>query len=251
MGQLYDRIGAGYSTYRTPDPRIAAALTAALGDARSVVNVGAGTGSYEPTDRRVLAVEPSRTMIRQRPRSAHPVVRASANDLPLRDGAFDAALAVLTIHHWPDRARGLAELQRVARRRVVLLTHAHLQHFWLMDYFPGIERLDRESFPTDADMEHVLGPLGIRPVPVPHDCRDGFLGAYWRRPYAYLDPDVRAAISTFSKLAVGEVRDGIERLRADLASGAWRERYGALLVRATLDVGYRIVVAQSRGRSRA
>ncbi len=247
MAQLYDRIGVGYRALRVPDPRIAAAIDAALGDAASVANVGAGAGSYEPRDRRVIAIEPALTMIRQRAPDAAPVVCASATALPLRAGCVDAALAVLTVHHWPDRARGLAELRRVARRRVVILTHEHLDAFWLGDYFPGIRRIDREIFPTRADHERALGPVRVSAVPIPHDCSDGFLGAYWRRPHAYLDPAVRRAISSFAKLDEAEVRDGLARLRADLDSGAWRLRNADLLERETLDFGYRLVVAELGG----
>ena len=193
------------------------------------MNVGAGAGSYEPADRRVVAVEPSREMIRQRPARAAPVVQASATALPFATGAFDAALAVLTVHHWPDRARGLAELRRVARDRVVILTWApDAASFWLVEeYFPELVAVDRAIFPTRDELAHSLGPVELRPLPVPHDCVDGFLGAYWRRPHAYLDPAVRGAISTFSK--IGDVEAGLARLRSDLEDGTWRRRHGHLL----------------------
>jgi len=248
MAQLYDRIGVGYRALRVPDPRIAAAIGAALGDAASVANVGAGAGSYEPRDRRVIAIEPARTMIRQRERDAAPAVQASALALPLRDASVDAALAVLTIHHWPDRARGLAEMKRIARRRVVLLTHVMTQPFWLLEYFPGVLEIDRGSMPSLDELERALGPLRVTPLAIPHDCSDGFLGAYWRRPAAYLRADVRAAISSLARLAEGAMRDGVARLRADLDSGAWQRRHEELLGRAALDLGYRIVVAEHRAR---
>jgi SAM-dependent methyltransferase len=232
VAQLYDAIGRGYHAYRRPDSRVAAAITQALGPARSVVNVGAGAGSYEPTDRRLVAVEPSAAMIAQ----------ASATHLPFRDGAFDAGMAVLTVHHWPDRTRGLAELARVAADRVVLLTwDPGTAAFWLVDdYFPDIWAIDRPIFPTLDDLERVLGSIEVQPVPVPHDCSDGFVGAYWRRPEAYLDPGVRGAMSTFTKLRDPE--PGLARLRADLADGSWRRRHGDLLSRAELDLGYRLVI---------
>lgn len=251
MAQLYDQIGIGYGALRVPDPRIAAAIDAALGDARSVANVGAGTGSYEPRARRVVAIEPALTMIRQRPPEAAPAVRGAAGALPLRDASVDAALAVLTVHHWPDRARGLAELRRVARKRVVLLTHEPLASFWLADYLPGIRRIDRDVFPSPAELEGALGPLAVRAVPIPHDCRDGFLGAYWRRPRAYLDARVRSAISTFAKLDPRETASGLARLRADLASGAWTRRNRELLGRDAVDLGYRLVVAELTPAPRA
>ena len=242
--QLYDTIGQGYRAYRRPDPRVAGAITRALGNAGSVVNVGAGAGSYEPTDRRVVAVEPSAAMIAQRRPGSAPVAQASATHLPFRDGAFAAALAVLTVHHWPDRPRGLAELARVARDRVVLLTwDPATPSFWLVDeYFPEIWAIDRPIFPTLADLRGVLGAIEVRPLPVPHDCVDGFLGAYWRRPEAYLDPGVRGAISTFTKIR--DVEAGVARLRRDLADGTWLRRHADLLDRAQLDLGYRLVVAR-------
>jgi SAM-dependent methyltransferase len=242
--QIYDVIGSGYRAYRRPDPRIAAAITAALGDAATVVNVGAGAGSYEPTDRPVVAVEPAATMIAQRRPGAAPVVQASATHLPFRDASFAAALAVLTIHHWPDRPGGLAELLRVAHERVVLFTWDPAgPGFWLVDdYFPEIVTLDRPIFPSLEELGRRLGPLEVRSIPVPHDCTDGFLGAYWRRPEAYLDAGVRGAISTFSKLR--DVEPGLTRLRRDLADGTWHARHADLLDRSDLDLGYRLVIAR-------
>ena len=225
---------------------MAAAITHELGDAVTVVNVGAGAGSYEPTDRRVVAVEPSAAMIAQRPAGSAPVVQASATDLPFRDAGFAAALAVLTVHHWPDRARGLAEMARIARDRVVLLTWDPARpEFWLVEeYFPEVWVIDRPIFPTLEDLRRVLGPIEIRAVPIPADCTDGFLGAYWRRPEAYLDPGVRGAISTFAKLR--DVEPGLARLRADLADGTWLRRHADLLDRSEIDLGYRLVIARPR-----
>lgn len=244
---IYDTIGIGYAELRRPDPRIQAAITAALGAATSVVNVGAGAGSYEPTDRLLVAVEPSPAMIRQRPPGSAPAVRGTATHLPIADGAFDAALAILTVHHWPDRVQGLRELARVARDRVVVVNHDLTGiDFWLVDeYFPEIRAIDSGIFPTAAEFEAALGPVQMRPIPVPFDCSDGFLGAYWRRPQAYLEPSVRQAISTFSR--VSDVSAGVERLRADLADGSWERRHGALLRHDTLDLGYRLVVGRGLG----
>jgi SAM-dependent methyltransferase len=242
---LYDRLGVGYSAYRRADPRIAAQVDGALGAARTVLNVGAGTGSYEPAQRAVVAVEPSAEMVRQRGRAAAPVVRASADRLPFRDGAFDAALAILTIHHWPDWREGLREARRVARDRVVIVTwDPEHPGFWLVqEYVPEILALDRPLFPTLDALESVLGPLEIRPIPIPADCADGFLGAYWRRPEMFLDPGARRAISTFAKLGAAE--PGLERLRSDLADGTWAQRHAALLALSELDVGYRLLVARA------
>jgi SAM-dependent methyltransferase len=244
---VYDRIGSRYATTRRPDPRIAAAIAAALGDARTVVNVGAGAGAYEPADRTVVAVEPSWTMIAQRPPRAAPCTQGAAEQLPFRDRSLDASLGVLTTHHWADRAAGLGELRRVARRRVVLLTWDPdgSGDFWLTaEYLPEIMDLDRPRFPPVATLEGSLGPTRIIPVAVPHDCQDGFLGAFWRRPEAYLDPDVRNGISAFAQMAPEHVRRGLARLADDLRSGRWEARHGALRGRDSLDVGYRLVVAE-------
>ena len=239
---VYDRIGHGYAALRRPDPRIAAAIWQALADAETVLNVGAGAGSYEPTDRSVVALEPSLTMIRQRGESSVPVVRASATHLPFPDRSFDAVLAVLTIHHWHDRAGGLLELARVARSRVVIFTcDPSMGGFWLVqDYFPEIREIDRRILPTVDELKSILGDIEVRSVLIPWNCTDGFLGAYWRRPYAYLSLRVRSAISTFSKIS--DVEAGIRRLRRDLEDGTWSQRYGYLLNRDELDLGYRLVI---------
>jgi len=241
--QLYDEIGGGYRDYRRPDPRIASAISLALAGADTVLNVGAGTGSYEPADRSVIAVEPSLSMIRQRGAGAAPVIQAGATHLPFRDGAFAAALAVLTLHHWPDRAQGLAELARVARHRVVLLTwDPAAPNFWLVDdYFPALAAIDRPIFPTIDELRGAFAHMEVHALPIPHDCTDGFLGAYWRRPHAYLDPGVRGAMSTFTKL--DSLEPGLTRLRSDLDDGSWERRHGHLLPASDLDLGYRLVIA--------
>lgn len=250
MPPHYDTLGVGYARTRRPDPRIAAQLHAALGDAHRVLNVGAGTGSYEPADRDVVAAEPSRVMLRQRPAGSAPALQARAEALPFGDGAFDAVLGVLTLHHWADQAAGLAECARVARSRVVLLTwDPESDGFWLVrDYLPAFLALDRRQFPTLAAIRAALGgdaTIDVAPLPVPRDCADGFLGAYWARPHAYLDADVRAGISSFAR-AGAEASAGLDRLRADVESGAWEQRHAALRDRDTLDVGYRVVVGHRR-----
>lgn len=239
-GAIYDGIGEGYALRRRADPRIAAAIMSALGDARAIVNVGAGTGSYEPADRIVQAVEPSETMIDQRPAGAAPCVRASAELLPFEAGAFDAAMAVLTIHHWSDWRAGLREMRRVARRRIVLLSFdAEASNFWLTrDYFPDLMALDRRIMPKLSDLASELGEFHVAPVLVPHDCADGFLGAYWRRPNIYLDPVARGSMSSFAKI---DAENGLKKLARDLDSGAWRERYADLLTLDALDIGYRLL----------
>lgn len=239
---IYDglALAEGYAIRRRPEPRIASAILSALGDAGTVVNVGAGAGSYEPTDRIVQAVEPSKLMISQRAQDAAPCVQASAESLPFDAEAFDAAVAVLTIHHWSDWRAGLREMRRVARRRIVLLTFdAEASDFWLTcDYIPALMDLDRRIMPRLSDMADELGAFHAAPVPVPHDCVDGFLGAFWRRPHRYLDPNVRRSMSSFASI---DPEDGLKRLAADLENGAWRGRYADLLALEEMDIGYRLL----------
>ncbi len=240
---IYDSIGIGYSGFRRPDPRIAARVNMALGSAGSILNVGAGAGSYEPIDRDLVAVEPSATMVSQRPVSAARVVRGAAECLPFRGRSFDAAMAVLTIHHWSNWRQGLLEMRRVARSRIVLLTwDPGSPGFWLTeDYFPEILPFDRRIFPTIGEIGQLLGPIEVEAIPIPHDCLDGFLGAYWRRPERYLDPASRQAISAFARFS--DSGDIIARLKADLESGAWDARNRAIVDLSELDLGYRLIVA--------
>jgi SAM-dependent methyltransferase len=240
---LYDQIGTTYTSTRRPDPRIAAAIVHALGDASSVINVGAGAGAYEPTDRQVLAVEPSRHMIRQRRGTAN-VVQASAEALPLRDGSFDAALAVLTLHHWGNWRHGLDEMRRVANRLVIVTVEPEdLGRFWLTaEYFPEIVELDRGRCPSVADVAEYIADCRVDRIAIPHDCVDGFLGAYWRRPEAYLDPNVRMGMSAFALLNADVVNRGVARLGSDLESGVWEQQFGHLRTLDALDVCYRLIV---------
>jgi SAM-dependent methyltransferase len=243
---VYDEIGRGYRRTRREDPRILALITEALGGAQSVVNVGAGSGSYEPEDRFVLAVEPSVRMIEQRGPDSAPVIRAVAESLPFRDRVFDAAMAVLTIHHWSDPDRGINELRRVARERVVILTFdPQGPGFWLTDeYFPEFVLRDRARCPPIVRVTEHLTNAEVLPVPIPHDCADGFLGAYWRRPEAYLDDRIRTAISSFAQC---NDLSALTRLEHDLESGRWHARHRSLLDRTELDIGYRLVVGQPLG----
>jgi SAM-dependent methyltransferase len=245
----YDRIGRGYANTRRADPRIAAQIEAALGDARSVVNVGAGAGSYEPAGRDVTAVEPSAEMIAQRPADAAPATQASAESLPFSSNSFDTAMAVLSDHHWRDRAAGLHELRRVARSRVVILNAdpGLAERFWLTrDYLPGFLDLIPERYRLSgywrAELESLLGAaIEACPVPVPHDCSDGFYPAYWRRPRAYLARRVREGISVFHRLPPGELEAALARLDRDLEDGSWEKHLGHLLELDELDVGLRLV----------
>ncbi len=244
---LYDSIGVGYAPLRRPDGRLARALREAIGAATSIVNVGAGAGSYEPPDCAVVALEPSATMIRQRPAAAGPAVRGVAEALPLADDCVDAALAVFTIHHWADVTSGLNELTRVARRRVVLLTmdpRLLEQHWVVAEYAPEIRQTHVASFPSIA---WLLGALpGARAVEweVPADCSDLFMAALWARPEAYLDPAIRSATSAWHQLPAPIARRAVERLGADLEAGRWDARHANLRRTSTLDVGVRIVIAE-------
>lgn len=247
MSAIYDRIGVGYAGVRRPDPRIHARVLAALEGCRTVVNVGAGTGSYEPADRWVLGVEPSAEMIRQRAPSAAPCIQATAESLPFVDGSVDAATAFLTIHHWTDRDRGLAEMRRIAKRRVVVFTWltSFARDYWMNDaYLPEVAALDAGRFPTIEQIEGVIGPVTVHTIPIPHDCADGFYGAYWRRPEAFLDPRVRAGISIFQQIDRPILERALGALARDIDSGAWSARFSHVTNLQDLDLGYRLVVSE-------
>lgn len=240
----YDSVGRNYTDFRRADPRIEARVWAALGDAGSVVNVGAGSGSYEPRDREVIAIEPSPVMIAQRPAGAAPVLRGVAEALPVDDGSVDAAMAALTIHHWSDLAAGLAEMRRVARRRIVLLTidAAKNAEIWtLAEYFPAAMRAEEEKMPSMRELEALLPGAEIEAVPMPSRCRDEFTSALWDRPEMFLEPAVLRASSLWHTLSPETIVRGQERLRADLESGRWDERFGHLRTLPELDIGLRIV----------
>lgn len=241
---MYDRIGGQYHRGRREDSRIAQLIWAALGDASPLVNVGAGGGSYEPTDRQVIAVEPSAVMIAQRQEGAAPAVRAVAEQLPFGDKAFGAALAALTVHHWSDRGRGLAELMRVARR-VVLFTRdpRAVPWWWLHHYFPATAELEASRETPIDQLEELLGcRVDVVPVPIPADCTDGFNAAYWRRPAAYLDPAVWQPMSALALIPEADRAAGMRRLRADIDDGEWYRRWGHLLGLDELDLGYRVLI---------
>lgn len=240
MDSLYDTIGLNYANLRQPDTRIAQTIEAALGNAQTVLNVGAGAGSYEPLNRQVTAVEPSAKMSAQRSASNATIIQASAEAIPFDANSFDASMAILTIHHWSDKQKGVAEMARVTRDKIVFLTFdPSFKWFWLADYFPALATLDDAQMPQMSDYEKWIGPVKTSPVPIPHDCSDGFLAAYWRRPSAYLDERVRAAMSSF--WALDDVSQGLEKLDADLSSGAWEKRYAKFANLEELDCGYRLV----------
>ena len=241
----YVSLGVGYARLRRPDARIASVIIDALGKACSVVNVGAGTGSYEPADRRVVAVEPSSTMIAQRLPGTATVVQAYAENLPFDDHEFDVGLAILTVHHWRDPDAGLAELRRVSRRQVVMTWDpAMMSRMWLIaDYLPEIAVAEK-SLATLTQIAAALAPGDVVPIPVPWDCTDGFLAAYWRRPDAYLEPDIRAAASGIARLPDAVVERAVQQLREDLNRGLWHAQHCDLLELPALDVGYRLAVCE-------
>jgi SAM-dependent methyltransferase len=243
----YDRIGVGYRDIRRSDPRIAARIEAALGDARTVLNVGAGTGSYEPADREVTAVEPSEVMIAQRPAGSAPVVQARAEAVPFEDDSFDAAMAIITVHHWDDPAAGLGEMIRVARECVVILTFdpTPLRDFWFGEYFPRALDVHAEFMPPVEELAGMLGGASVEAVPLPRRCTDGFFFALWDRPEMHLDPEVRRGSTVWHVMDAAEVERGLDALRADLESGRWDERNGHLREETPeLDLGLRLLVAE-------
>ena len=248
-GARYDAIGTGYAATRREDPELRARIHAALGDARTVVNVGAGAGSYEPRDRHVVAIEPSDVMAAQRPRGLAPAIRATAAALPLRDGAVDAAMAILTIHHWDDdRERGMRELRRVARGPVVILTFdAEVSgEMWLTrDYLPEVAALDRRIFPPPAHVAAWLGgDVSTEVVPIARDTPDWTFGAFWAHPERVLDARARGATSGFARMEPAVVDRVVGAVARDLASGAWDERFGHLRGLEAFDAGMRLIVAR-------
>jgi SAM-dependent methyltransferase len=245
----YDRMGVDYSEVRRADPRFEAAIWARLGDAQSVLNIGAGAGSYEPSDREVVAVEPSPVMIAQRSPDAAPAIQGVAEDIPLEDKCVDATMGVFTMQHWESVDRGLAEVLRVTRNRVVLLTLDLdvTAEMWLCrDYLPEIVEHDRETFPTIGQLESTLPNVRVDAIPVPADCTDGFCVALWSRPEAHLDRGVRRSSSIWHLLPAAVVEPALDRLRSDLENGEWDRRYGRLREKRSLDVGLRLVTAELR-----
>jgi SAM-dependent methyltransferase len=244
----YDRIGREYALSRREDPRFAAAIWTALADARTVVNVGAGTGSYEPTDRHVIAIEPSDVMAAQRPRELSPAIRAGAGHLPLRDDSVDAAMAVLTVHHWDkDQERGVREMRRVARDAVVIVTYdpAVSARMWLMaDYLPEVAELDRRIFPSPERLATWLGGVTrIEPLLIPSDTPDWMLGSFWAHPERVLDEQARNATSGFARMDKAVVERVVATVRTDLDSGAWDRQHGHLRGLDAYDVGLRLVIS--------
>lgn len=242
MSVNYDILAPDYVNYRVPDARIEATIRKHIPQGSRILNVGAGQGSYEPKDCDVTAIEPSPEMIARRAPTKAPAIQGYAENLPFNDNSFDIAMAILTIHHWQNIQKGLMELRRVARDKVVVLTwNGDYGEFWLPEYLPEIASIDIGLFPSIDTLSYTLGGSSdVEVIDIPHDCTDGFMCAYWRRPEMYLKPAARQAISTFSRL--GDISEGLGHLRSDINSGHWYKKYGALLSKSTLDCGYRLVV---------
>ncbi|UJR85566.1 class I SAM-dependent methyltransferase [Sandaracinus amylolyticus] len=246
----YGRIGIGYASHRRPDPRIAACILDALGDARTVLNVGAGAGSYEPRDRDVTAVEPSASMRAQRPADLPAAIDGTAESLPFDDDTFDASMATFTVHQWSDLSAGLAEMRRVTRGPVLVLScdPTALDRFWLARYAPEVIATEARRYPAIDMLVHLLGACDVISVPIPLDCTDGFGEAFYGRPERLLDPEVRRAQSAWSFVEPAAIERATRELAHDLEHGIWDARYGALRTAPTFDGSLRLVVARSGQR---
>ena len=242
MKVKYDQIGIDYAGQRKSDPRIAAQIHEHLKGADKILNIGAGTGSYEPEEADLIALEPSSKMIEQR-NSSHPVIQASAEELPFEDKHFSHTMTVLSMHHWTDQVKAFKEISRVTKEKFVAVSwNPESAPFWLTeDYFPEIYQTDLKIFPFLNEIKNHFTKVKIEPLLIPADCIDGFLAAYWKRPEAYLDPRVRQSISTFSKLE--NIEEGLLKLNSDLEDGTWARRNALLLDQEQLDTGYVIVLS--------
>lgn len=243
----YGAIGISYTDYRRPDPRIAAQIDRALGAARTVLNVGAGAGSYEPTDRQVTAVEPSESMRAQR---RSPAIDAVAEQLPFPDGSFDAAMSTFSVHQWGDLAAGLAGMRRVTRGPVVVLScdPALLRRFWLVDYSPEVIDTEARRYPAITDLAAGLGgTVTVESVAIPLDCSDGFNEAYYGRPESLLDPGARRANSAWSFVGEQAQERFVQELGRDLSTGSWDEQYGRLRNQPTFDGSLVLVISRPDG----
>jgi SAM-dependent methyltransferase len=240
----YDQLAKQYNHYRKPDPRITERIHFHLQGAQRILNVGAGTGSYEPENGIIVAIEPSYEMISKRINSKTILVQGIAEELPFTDNVFDCSMGILTIHHWSDITLGLQEMRRVTKDKIVLFSWIgyYDNNFWLKDYIPEIAGTDEKLFPTLEELDHILGGISVETIEIPYNCTDGFMCAYWRRPEMYLDPNARKAISTFSRTP--EIQEGLNKLQEDIESGEWRKKYSHLLEKESLDLGYRLIVCK-------
>jgi len=245
-GAKYDTIGVKYSVQRQTDPHIAAAIHAELQGASSILNIGAGTGSYEPTSSNLTAVEPSAEMIKQRLPDGYPVIQASAENLPFANKSFSLAMSVLCMHHWEDKARAFSEINRVTSEKIVIVTwDPNADPFWLTrDYFPEIYEMDGQIFPSIDLLKNHFEDVTVQPLIIPENCIDGFLAAFWKRPEAYLQKTVRAGSSAFANM---DSSRALKFLEDDLKSGIWHKNNAEILDLTELDAGYRLITASTEG----
>ncbi len=243
MKATYDTIGINYAQKRKSDPRIAAQILERLQGVERILNIGAGTGSYEPIDMNLVALEPSLEMIKQRSTDAHPVVQGTAESLPFEDGSFSHALTILSMHHWKDQAKAFQEINRVVRDKFIAISwDPKSAGFWFTrDYFPEVVEMDQANFPSIDILNEHFDDVKVEPLLIPEDCIDGFLAAYWKRPTAYLNEDVRNSISSFSKL--DHIEGPLQQLEADIKNGVWQEKNQSILNQSELDAGYIIISA--------
>lgn len=249
----YDVHGRDYAQHRRADPRIAAMIHDALGPARTVLNVGAGAGSYEPLDRHVIAIEPSAVMRRQRPAPLVPAIAGRAEALPLDDRSVDASMALITVHQWADRAAGMRELRRVTRGPIVVMAFdsTAADHFWIFDYAPELRAAERRRDPPISELAAALGgAVDVHTIPIPHDCTDGFTEAFFARPERFLDPAVRGAQSVWRFVPPAAQSRFVVELERDLASGAWDAKYGNWRTMRVFEGSLRLVVSHPDGRTR-
>ena len=242
----YALIGTGYTRYRQPDPQIAACIVAALGNDRTVLNVGAGAGSYEPIERAVTAVEPSASMRAQRPPHLPSAIDAVAQSLPFAEASFDAALATFTVHQWPDLKAGLAEIRRVTRGPIVIMTcdRDELDRFWLEAYAPEVLDVEAGRYPPIDTIAELLGGAKVVSVPIPLDCTDGFGEAYYGRPEMLLDPGARLACSAWSFVDPAVESRFVAELGRDLETGAWDKKYGHLRSQPHFDGSLKLIIGR-------
>ncbi|MES1191541.1 MAG: class I SAM-dependent methyltransferase [Steroidobacter sp.] len=246
MHAKYDNIGINYSVTRCTDPIIATELYAELKGATRILNIGAGAGSYEPDDVELIAVEPSAEMISQRKLGSHAVVKAFAEKLPFESNSFSHAMTVNSMHHWQDRALAFNEINRIAADKFVAITwDPASEPFWLTrDYFPEIYEMDKRIFPAMEEFTEYFDDVKVKPLKIPGDCKDGLLAAFWKRPAAYLSSQVRQSTSPFAKIKY--LAEGLKKLEADLADGTWARNNQVILNESSLDVGYRLITANTR-----
>ena len=245
----YEHGGQKYSGQRKTDPRIAEYVHRALGNAKTVLNVGAGAGSYEPEDRYVIALEPSASMRSQRMNNGRtPAVIGFADTIPFDDNAFDASMALVTVHHWPDLDKGLKEMRRVTKDAVVIMTFDPdaLNEFWNVHYFPELIEVERQRYPSvDSLIKSLGGNCEVQKIPVPFDCTDGFQEAYYGRPEAFLEKDVRMSQSAWGFLPAGLEEQYVQALANDLASGEWDRKYGHYRKEPDFTCALRLIISRT------